>query len=317
MPLDKLRTYEGRNPCPPDIDVFWDESLVEMRALDPEVELAPARFEAPRAECFDLYFTGVGGARVHAKFLRPREAPVGRGHPALLQFHGYGVSSGDWLEKLAWVGQGFCVAALDCRGQNGLSEDTGGIKGPTHSGHIIRGLRDESPTKLLYRSIFLDAAQLARIVMGLPEVDDARVGATGASQGGGLTLACAALEPRVCRAAPVLPFLCDYKRVWEMDQAKDAYLELKTYFKHFDPRHEREEAIFTRLGYIDCQHLARRIRARVLMGVGLMDSICPPSTQFAAFNRITSPKDVLVYPDFGHETLPEMGDRIFRFMLGM
>ena len=30
-------------------------------------------------------------------------------------------------------------------------------------------------------------------------------------------------RPRVARAAPVNPFLSDYKRVWEMDQAKDAY----------------------------------------------------------------------------------------------
>src|SRR5206468_10960218 len=82
-----------------------------------------------------------------------------------------------------------------------------------------------------------------------------RVGATGGSQGGGLTLACAALEPRIKRAAPVYPFLCDYQRVWEMDLAVGAYEELKQYFRLFDPLHEREKEIFTRLGYIDNQHL--------------------------------------------------------------
>ena len=56
--------------------------------------------------------------------------------------------------------------------------------------------------------------------MGLPEVDADRVAATGGSQGGALTLACAALEPRIKRAAPVFPFLCDYQRVWEMDLAR-------------------------------------------------------------------------------------------------
>ena len=66
-------------------------------------------------------------------------------------------------------------------------------------GHIVRGL-DDSPDKLLYRQIFLDTAQLARIVMAMPGVDAERVGATGASQGGGLTLACAALA-RIRRAA--------------------------------------------------------------------------------------------------------------------
>ena len=64
-----------------------------------------------------------------------------------------------------------------------------------------------------------------------------------------LSLACAALEPRIKRAAPIFPFLCDYQRVWEMDQAKAAYAELTDVFRWYDPRHEREQAIFTRLGY--------------------------------------------------------------------
>jgi cephalosporin-C deacetylase len=110
----------------------------------------------------------------------------------------------------------------------------------------------------------------------------------GASQGGALSLACAALEPRVKRIAPVFPFLCDYRRVWEMDQAKAAYEELSLYFRAFDPRHEREAAVFEKLGYIDVQHLAPRIRAEVLLYVSLMDAVCPPSTQFAAYNKITS-----------------------------
>jgi cephalosporin-C deacetylase len=237
-------------------------------------------------------------------------------HPAVLLFHGYSGSSGDWCDKLHYVAQGFSVAALDCRGQGGLSEDAGGVRGNTLRGHIIRGLDDE-PDKLLFRQIFLDCAELARIVMGMPEVDPDRVGATGGSQGGGLTLACAALEPRIKRAAPVFPFLCDYQRVWEMDLATNAYEELRTYFRLFDPRHEREQEVFTRLGYIDNQHLAHRIQAEVLMAVGMMDTICPPSTQFAAYNKIRSEKNMLIYPDFGHEGLPGAPDRIFEFMSGL
>ena len=110
------------------------------------------------------------------------------------------------------------------------------------------------------------------------------------------------------------PFLSDYKRVWEMDQAKDAYAELGEYFRRFDPCHEHEDEIFVKLGYIDVQHLCPRIRAEVCMTVGLMDTICPPSTQFAAYNKIASEKSMVLYPDFGHESLPGNSDRIFQFM---
>lgn len=311
LPLAQLQTYQGRNPKPHDVDQFWDRGLAELDRTAPQVELKPADFAVPGAEAFELRFTSVGGARIFAKFLRPAKR-AGR-LPAVLLFHGYSQSSGDWFDKLAWVAQGYCVAALDVRGQGGKSQDPGGVLGTTLNGHIIRGLDDVSPDKLFYRGVFLDTAQLARVVMAMPEVDPGRVAAIGGSQGGALTIACAALEPRIAKAAPIFPFLCDYQRVWEMDQAKDAYAELKTFFRHFDPRHEREREIFTRLGYIDCQFLAHRIRASVLMAVGLMDSICPPSTQYAAFNKMTCPKEAVIYPDFGHEGLPGFPDRAATF----
>ncbi|MDO8303323.1 MAG: acetylxylan esterase, partial [Sedimentisphaerales bacterium] len=262
-----------------------------------------------------LWFTGVGGARIYAKYLRPKNSD--KKHPAIVQFHGYTANSGDWSEKLAYVGLGFSVAALDCRGQGGRSEDVGGVRGNTLRGQIIRGLEEDNPHKLLFRHIYLDTAQLAGIVMNMPEVDATRVGAMGLSQGGGLTLACAALEPRIKRAVPMYPFLCDYKRVWEMDLAKDAYEELRIYFRRFDPQHKHEDEIFTKLGYIDNQHLAPRIRGEVLMAVGLMDTLCPPSSQFAAYNKITAKKNLAIYPDFGHEGLPGFSDQTMQFMAAL
>jgi cephalosporin-C deacetylase len=310
LPLSELRNYPGRNPRPVDFEAYWSRALAELSTVDPQVELKPAAFSAPGTECLDLWFTGVGGARLYAKYLRPdRPGP----HPAVLQFHGYSGNSGDWFGKLGWPSAGFAYAAMDVRGQGGRSEDPGGVKGTTLRGHIVRGLDDPDPDHLAYRQIFLDTAQLARVVMGFAEVDPKRVGCHGGSQGGALALACAALEPRIRRCAPVFPFLCDYRRVWEMDQAKDAYEELRYFFRNFDPRHEREDEIFTKLGYIDCQHLASRIKAEVLMFTGLMDTICPPSTQFAAYNRLPGPKDMVIYPDYAHEDLPGAADRVFAF----
>ena len=313
-PLSELQQYQGINPKPADFDVFWDRSLRELDAVKPEIELIPVNILGNvDAELFHLYFTGVGGARIYAKYLRPRGK---KNCPAIVEFHGYSGDSGDWASKLGYVGQGFAYAALDCRGQGGLSEDNSQVTGNTREGHVIRGL-DGPPEKMVFRQIFLDTAQLARIVMAQPEVDPARVGSTGGSQGGALSLVCAALEPRIARCVSVFPFLSDYQRVWEMDLAKDAYADLKAYFRRFDPLHQRRAEIFTKLGYIDIQHLVPRIRAEVLMGISLMDNICPPSTQYAAYNKITSKKDSVVYPDFGHEGLPGFGDHAFRFLMGL
>jgi len=310
-PLEQLKTYMGQNPCPSDLDAYWDEALEEMRAVDAEVERVPADFKVPFADCYDLYWTGVCGARVHAKLVIPKNIPEG-GAPAICQFHGYSGWSAEWYGLLAYAASGFVVAALDCRGQAGLSQEMPTANLSTFRGHIIRGLRN-GPKDLAFRSIFLDTAQLAGIVIDMPEVDASRVASRGGSQGGALALACGALEPRIAKVQSVFPFLSDYYRVWQMDLAEGAYGEIRDFFRQIDPLHEREEEIFTWLGYIDVKNLAPRIKGDVLMFITLMDKICPPSTQFAAYNNIHATKRHIIYHDHGHEGLPHMEDHAYRF----
>lgn len=312
MPIEELLEYQGMNPKPQDFDEFWDKGLKEIKNMDCKPEFVLSKFQIPGAECYNLFFTGTFGARVHAKVVKPTN--LSRPGPAIVEFHGYSGSSGDWAGKLKYTALGYTVASLDCRGQGGYSQDTCQTSGTTFRGSILKGL-DDQPEKLGFRNIFLDTVIMTKIIMNMPEVDATRVGAIGGSQGGGLTIACAALVPEIKVATPNFPFLSDYKRVWKMDLAKAAYEELTYYFKHFDPRHEREDEIFNKLGYIDIQHLAPRIKAKIMMGTGLMDQICPPSTQFAAYNKITSEKEVIFYPDFGHEGLTGHEDKIIQFFL--
>lgn len=312
-PLAELKRYKGINPRPTTFDSYWKKALAELNQTDPKARITPSKTVSSQfADCFDLVFQGVRGADVYAKLIVPKQRK--NKLPAILHFHGYSCNSGDWYDKLPYAAEGFVIAAMDCRGQGGKSSDPGGVLGNTLKGHIIRGLDDPDPHSLYYRNVFLDTAMLARVVMALPYVDPTRLGAMGGSQGGALTLACAALEPRIKKIAPIYPFLCDYQRVWQMDLAKHAYQEIQDYFKRFDPRHEREAQMWAKLGHIDCQHLAPRIKAEVLFFTGLMDEVCPPSTQFAAYNKITSKKKMVLYPDFGHETLPGAADLTFNFM---
>ena len=308
MPLEDLLKYEGRNPRPLDHDEYWARAIAEQQATDPNLRLTPLPYPSRHAELFELRFTGVGGADVYAKYLRPKGA---RNCPVIMQFHGYSGHSGEWYDKLGYVAEGIAVASLDCRGQGGKSTDPGGATGTTLNGHIIRGL-DDHPDKLYYRNMFLDIPQLARVLGGFDELDLTRLGASGGSQGGALTIVAAALTP-VKMAFPVFPFLSDYKRVYEMDLAKNAYSELRTYLRVFDPRHDRIDEIWNKLGYIDIQHLAPRIQGRVKMATGLSDEVCPPSTQFAAYNKIPGEKELVIYPDFGHEGLKDLNDLTFQF----
>ena len=311
MPLDKLKVYQGRNPRPADFDEFWDRSLAEMNSIDPEADFAPYAFASNIADCFELRFKSTKNAIIYAKFARPKNI-TGK-IPAVLNFHGLSGSGMSWSSMMGYVSQGYCIASLDCRGQGGLSQDVGGALGTTFTTPFVRGL-DGEPEGLLCRDLFLDTAMLARIIMALDYVDETRIGVFGGSQGGALTIACAALVPEIKLCAPTYPYLSDYKRVWDMDLDKGAYEGLRYYFRHFDPTHARENEIFEKLGYIDIQFLAPRIRAKVLMQTGLLDTTCPPSSQFAAYNKITSEKDVIIYPDYGHEGIKGSDDATFSFL---
>jgi len=311
LQLNELQDYRGSSPMPKDFDAYWNRALNDLDKAGTGYTLEPAEFSAEGVECSYLYFNGVGGAKVCAKFLKP--AKTKEKIPAIAMFHGYSGDSGGWVEKLSYAYSGYAVLALDVRGQMGKSEDNLHVSGNTFRGHIIRGLSTGDPDKLFFRNVFLDTAQCARILMAMDFVDAERVGATGGSQGGALTITCAALEPKVKMCAAVFPFLSDYRRVWELDLYKGAYEELGIYLRNHDSRHQNVDRMFEMLGYIDVANLAPRIKAETYMFLSLMDDICPPSTQFAIYNRITAKKSCEIYPNHGHEHLPDSPELIYNY----
>lgn len=311
MPLEQLKKYKGCSPCPEDIDEYWDEALSEVNAIDPKPRFVKADgIQSRTTEFYDLFYIGTKNAQIHARVAVPkkREKKV----PALLKFHGLGGAADEWSDMLNYSSEGFVVAFMDARGQGGLSQDVGGVDGPTQSTLFTRGLEGDK-RDLLYRDIYLDTVLLAKIIMGLDYVDETRVGVTGMSQGGALSIACAALVPEIKKCAVHFPYLSDFKRVYDMDLYHGAYEGINHFFKRIDPMHKREDEFFYRLGYIDIQNLAKRVKADVSMSTGLIDTTVPPSTQFAMYNKLTCNKNVDIFPEFGHEYLRLSHDNNFNF----
>lgn len=312
MPIEKLYQYKGISPCPADFDEYWEEALAQMNAVEHNATLTKVEYPSKCADMYDLWFTGTKKAKIHAKVAIPKN--ISGKAPALLMFHGLSGEACEWNKLLEFASQGFVVAFLDVRGQGGKSWDVGVAGGgTTYTTPFTRGLEGDKHD-LLMRDVFLDTALLAKIVMGFDFVDETRVAVTGGSQGGCLSVVCACLVPQIKKCAAWYPYLSDYKRVVEMDLNKGAYEGLNYYFRHFDPTHAREDEVFERLGYIDIQNLAKRMKAELLMLTGLMDTVCPPSTQFAMYNKVTSKKNVVLYPEYGHEHFIGATDIIFKFL---
>lgn len=309
--LEQLKTYQGTNPMPEDFDAFWAARMEEAEAVPLDWELSPAAVPSyPTCDFLDLWFTGMGGARLYAKYLKPHsEQPVS----LVLQFHGYPGAGRSWLEQASFAGMGCALIALDCPGQGGLGQDIGGYTGTTVTGHIVAGL-DGDPKEMYYVRLHQNIRILARIVRKLEGIDLNRVYVNGASQGGGIGIACAALNPDLIRKAAILyPFLSDYQKVWELGADQIAYEGIRYYFRWFDPTGERKTETFTKLGYIDSHNFAHLVRCEVLFGTGLSDTICPPATQFAVYNNLTCKKQHHFYPEFEHEEIQAFDDLILDF----
>lgn len=312
MPLERLREYKGTNPIPEDFDSFWDKRMEEVQKHPLEYKIIPSEIIG-NDSCgfYDLWFKGINGENLYAKYIRPK---IEYDLPIILQFHGYPGASRGWFEQASFAGMGCAILAMDCPGQGGNGEDVGGFKGTTVSGHIIAGL-DGDPKDMYYVRLFQNVSILCRIAEELEGIDKNRIYANGASQGAGITLACSSLNPVIKRCAALYPFLSDYKRVWDMDLDLVAYEGLRYYSRWFDTMGERNENVFMNLGYIDVHNLAHRLQAEILFGTGLMDNICPPSTQFAVYNNITSKKKHVIFPDYTHEEIGVFDDMLIDFFL--
>jgi len=300
MPLEELKQYRPPLTKEPDFDAFWQRTIGEARLqpLNPAMEPVDD-FPVPEVEVFRASYDGFRGGRSVGWYLRPRNRTAGEKLPAMVVFHGYSGNKGQAHQYLHYALQGYSVLALDVRGQSGESSDAGRYDTGHVSGWMTMGILD--PERYYYRGVYMDCLRAADLMASLPEVDASRMGATGISQGGGLALAAAALSGRFSLTMPDVPYLCHYRRALEVAQ-QGPYLELSNFFRVFP---EREEEAFRTLSYFDNFNLADRISCPVLMSVGLIDLICPPSSIYAAFNYIpAAEKHMAIYRYHAHEIPP-------------
>jgi cephalosporin-C deacetylase len=219
----------------------------------------------------------------------------------VVEFIGYGGGRGFVHDWLLWSSLGYAHLVMDTRGQGSAwrQGDTPDPEppgaNPHYPGFVTRGILD--PQTYYYRRVFVDAVRAVEAAAAHPAVDPARLAATGASQGGGITLAVAGLIPGLSAILPDVPFLSHYRRATQL-VAAGAYSEIT----HFCQTHrDKVSAVFDTLSYFDGVNFAARAQAPALFSVGLMDDVCPPSTVYAAYNHYAGPKHLDVWEFNAHE----------------
>jgi cephalosporin-C deacetylase len=296
----ELVGYDPVLEAPDDLDAFWVQTLSETRAHPLDPVLVPADSPFTVVESYDVSWRGFGGDPIRGWLHLPAGRVPGDGPlPAVIQYQGYGGGRGLVFENVFWASAGYAHLVMDTRGQ-GSGWSTGDTPDPSGSapaqpGYMTRGITD--PHDYYYRRVYADAVRAVEFIATVEQVDAEAIAVTGASQGGGLSLAAAALADGVRAVMPDVPFLCDFRRASQVAMT-NPYLEIVRYLA---AHRDHEDAAFATLSYFDGAVLARRASAPALFSVALMDETCPPSTVYAAYNAYGGPKEIVPYPYNDHE----------------
>ncbi|MFA5973783.1 MAG: acetylxylan esterase [Lentimicrobiaceae bacterium] len=274
----------------PDFANYWQRAKKELAAVDPQYKIIKIdSLCTAKRNIYLIEMRSLGNILIRGWYSVPT-AP-GK-YPAVMQVQGY---SSTIVPEYVNYGDDLIGFGLNIRGHGNSKDDVN----PGFPGYLEYFLNDKE--LYIYRGAYMDCVRGIDFLFSRPEVDTTRVAVEGASQGGALTFATAALNnTRIRACAPQVPFLSDFKdyfqvATWPANEFVN-YVEVE--------KKQTWDQVYNTLSYIDIKNLAPWIKAPMLMGAGLVDNVCPPHINFAAFNQVTSEKSYIVYPLSGHG-LPE------------
>ena len=208
-------------------------------------------------------------------------------YPALLYLPGYGTRN---LAPPTFLAQkGYTVLAINGRGN---AIEKGAPK--SYDDYLTEGI--ESPGTYVYHEIVEQALRGWWALAKREEVDPDRMGIVGVSEGGGLGLILATLEPQVRAVSADAPLLADFPL--SVRRARWPYQSLRQYLQGHP---ERAAQTATTLSYFDLSNFAPEVRCPSLLSVGFLDQVSLPTAVCGMYNLLGGRKEFHPFPEAGHE----------------
>ena len=161
-----------------------------------------------------------------------------------------------------------------------------------------------------YRQVFLGMIRGLDYMTSRPDWNRKAIISSGASQGGGLALIAAALDPRVTAVVSIAPALGEHTGpLYGRPDAAPNNLIMGRDKKTPDPK------IVASTAYYDTVNFARFVKVPVLMSSGLIDTACPAMTVLSIYNTLNCPKQLDLVPLLGHNRGPRFDDMKNHFMV--
>lgn len=279
---------------PADFAAFWKEKVAAIKKVPPNAVLTPQDSGKPGVKYEKVTLDGYDGSHVQGQIAVPDRPGK---FPAIFQpqYAGVYALQKPWVTGMAGGGWLMLnIEAHDIPVDNPMDYYTKAY-GPGGALQNYWKIGNTDKNTSYYLRMYLSCVQAIEYLKTRPEWDGKTIVVMGVSQGGQQTLVTAGLCPDdVTAACAFLPAACDnwaesigrhsgFPFWWNQVDNRDAAAVRET-SKYFDP-----------------VYFARRIKCPTLCGVALRDDLAPPSSVFAAYNQITSPKDIVILANAAHQ----------------
>ena len=285
-------------PVPEDFDAFWDSQKAALAKIPLKPTLTPVTSSAKSTDAFDVQIDCVGQP-VSGYFGRPKSAKP-KSLPAILFVHGAGVRSSS-LGSISWAEREGGMLALDINAHGLPNGKPKAFYDALAAGELkdyrTRGNTDRE--QCYFKGMFLRLIRAIDFLTAQPEWDGKTLIVYGSSQGGFQAFAAAGLDPRVSFFCAGVPAGCDHSG--SMADRIAGWPKLVP----LNGEGEHDPTALQAARYFDCVNFATRAKCRgAVVTVGFIDTTCPPTSVYAAYNALTMPKDIHTDVLAGHTNTP-------------
>ncbi len=291
---------------PADFDKFWDGVKKELASVPlKELERVPVSVNSKSVKIFDVKVACAGIAPVSAYLTMPAKT-VKKGHPAIVIFHGAGVVSA--RKQIDYGKMGFIALDVNAHGivngressfyqelrKNKYYPYRNGDKNDRYA-HWGKSSRDE----FYFRGMYMRVMRALQYVKSLPEWDGKNLVVAGTSQGGAQVIAACGLDQDITLARAGVPAMNDHSGVLSAIPRSSGWPGL--YNRTADGKPD-DPAVAECAAYFDGCYFARRIKCPIYISTGLLDTVCVPTSVYAAYNSLPegTEKHMFIDPRKGH-----------------
>lgn len=293
---------------PEDFDLYWSNAIKIAKRTPLNSKLTPIPNKSNdsvlvyQAE-YEFYNDG------KKKFYGVLSLPKKKGrYPAIIRFPGAGwlPLSGD--QKNA--AEGFITLDLYIHGHPVTYEKSYYVNLQQNElkAYQYKGIEDKD--SFYFKNVILGCVRSVDLIYSLPQFDGKSIGSWGSSQGGALSTITSALESRINYMVALCPAMCDFTGY--INNRAGGWPHLFTKPELYE---DKKEQVSKTLAYYDVVNFVKKLKIPSFFSWGFNDTVTPPTSIYAAYNVIESPKELYLIPEGVHKIYPEQREKTYDWLL--